>query len=126
MNHDFDQLRRFCLSREVDLTIVAPPSGFSFCLRGEFDGYGDFFSIVAKSIEYVDLPGGFSVGELMLVIRIHDVVDFSKKWSRLPELYSGSSIVFRTRDSEKWGEGSSDGIVVANTLGWLEGRDWRR
>jgi len=121
----FNDLAAFCRAREVDLVIVTSPAPFVLCLHGEFDGYGDFFSILAKDIEYVELSAGFTVGDLRLVDQTTELAALSPKWSRLSELYSGSALAFRAADALQWGTDRHDFVIVANHIEWRPGRDWR-
>ncbi|MCA9679312.1 MAG: hypothetical protein H6708_03105 [Kofleriaceae bacterium] len=122
---ELDDVRAFCRGREVDLVMVSPPAPFTVCLHGEFDGYGDFFSLVARDVEYVDLPGGFPLGEMRDVSQVSAMVELSPKWTGLAELHSGPAVAFRSADARDWGTGCCDHLIIANHLEWRAGRDWK-
>lgn len=75
-----EAVRVFCGRREVDLVLTRTENDRAVVLHAEFDGHGDFFSIVARDVEYVDLPGGFTVGDLQLASSPRDIVGVSRKW----------------------------------------------
>src|ERR1700742_5027540 len=62
----FDLIRSFAARREVDLELVAARAPVSIALRGMFDGYGDFFSILAADVEYMDILGALTLGDLRI------------------------------------------------------------
>lgn len=120
----FQAIRDFCASRLVDLRLIRPPDGFTLALHGEFDGYGDFFTLVARDIEYVDLPGGFPFGELVFTHDVRDLEALAPKWATLSQDYSGPAVAFRSADASSWGSDRYCFAVIANTLEWRAGRDW--
>lgn len=121
---DFNDVRAFCGSREVDLVMVPPPPPFTLCLHGEFDGYGDFFSFVAKDVEYVELPGAFTVSDLIFTSQAAELATLSPKWLRLGEAYSGPALALRSADAPGWGTDRHVFVVIANHLEWRPGSDW--
>jgi len=104
--------------------MVPPSHQYVVCLHGEFDGYGDFFTIGIRDIEYVDLPGRITVGDVFLVERLAELGAVSEKWPRLAEEYSGKALVCRSADAEGLGSHTSTFIVVANDFEIHCGRDW--
>jgi len=121
---DFDSVRDFCSGREVDLVIAPPPTPFALGLHGEFDGYGDFFSLLFRDVEYVELAGGFTVGDLVMVDGIDSLSLLTPKWSRLVGLYSGPAVAFRTADTQAWNGDDQLFLVIANQIRCEPGRDW--
>lgn len=121
----FQLIRDFCAHRPVELVLVRPPDGFTIALHGEYDGYGDFCTLLAKDVEYVDLPAGFEVGEIVFTQRVRDLEGLAPKWSRLSEDYSGPAVAFRSVDASSWGSDRHCFAVIANTLEWRAGRDWK-
>lgn len=119
-----EDVQSFCKSREVDIVLAPPPPSFVLCLHGQFDGYGDFFSLVARDVEYVDIAAGFTVGDLRSVNEVRELGALSAKWSRLASLYSGPAVAFRSANVPDWGVDGESFVLVANTLEWLAGRDW--
>jgi len=122
---DFFDIRAFCLSREVDLVLAPAPAPFTLCLHGEFDGLGDFFSMLAKDVEFVELAGGFTAGDLQMTRNVGTLSSLSPKWSQLSTTYSGLAIAFRTADGQSWGVDRETFVLIANHVEWHAGRDWR-
>lgn len=120
---NFDSVRTFCAGREVDLVIASPPLSCAFCIRGEFDGYGDFFSLLFSDVEYVEFAGRFTVGDLVMV-DVGALPALAPKWSQLIGRYSGPAVAFRTADAQGWGESAHAFVVIANQIRCLAGRDW--
>lgn len=121
---DFDDVKRFCATRSVDLTMACPPPPFTVCLHGEFDGYGDFFSLLVKDVDYVEIAGAFPVGDIVIVSDLATLPSLLPRWSRLVESCSGTAVAFRSDDTPQWGDGAECFIVVADHLEWRSGGDW--
>lgn len=123
----FDEVRGLCLSREVDLVMCAPPAPFPLCLRGQFSDYGDFFSILAHDIEYLDLAGGLTVGDLVLS-DVSTVSTITPKWQQLVSIYSGPALAIRSADAEDWASADPRALylVIANRIEFQAGPDWDR
>lgn len=122
-----DSIREFCATREVDLVMCSPPPPFTVCMRGEFDAYGDFFSILARDVEYVDLAGGLTVGDLVLV-EIATLSRTTQKWRDVGTAYSGQALLIRSADAETWEAAKPLDLhlVVAGELIFEKGKDWDR
>jgi len=60
-----------------------PSPPFNICIHAEFNGYGDYFSISAKDVEYVEISGGFPVGDVVLTRQVSALGELAPKWSRL-------------------------------------------
>lgn len=123
-NLNFDSVRSFCASRDVDLVLVSPVVPFSLRLRGEFDGHGDFFSLLARDVEYVELAGGFTVAEMIATNDVRSLFGLTQRWSRLHGTCSGPAIAFRPVDSPDWEAGLGGFLIVANHFEWRAGPDW--
>jgi hypothetical protein len=121
---DFNEVRTICARREIDLVIKPPPPSYSLCLHGELDGYGDFFSVIAKDVEYLEVPGGITVVDVVYVNQIEELAALSPKWSSLRGQYSGPALAFRSADAEHWGTGVHDFVIVGGTIECHPGRDW--
>jgi hypothetical protein len=121
---DFGSVREFCMSREVDLVVAPSQTPLTLRLHGEFDGYGDFFSLVFRDVEFMELAGGFTVGDLVAVDDVQALVDLAPKWAHLIGLYSGPAVAFRTADTQAWDMTSQMFVVVANRIECYAGRDW--
>jgi hypothetical protein len=122
-----DDLDRFCRRRVVDLVWRAGDSRRPLVLHGEFDGYGDFFSIWLGDIEYVSLANGFVVGGMTLG-SFGDFCASEPQWRGLRQYYSGPALVF-TADGRDVGAPGETGeivkfVVVANVIECVAGRDW--
>lgn len=122
---ELNDIRNLCKLREVDLVITPPIASFTLTLRGEFDGYGDFFRIAARDVEYVDLARGVTVGDLVLAMDLAQVTQLSPKWSQLGRIYSGMALAIRAADAEDWGTGHHDFLIVASGFELHPGSDWR-
>ncbi len=123
-----EDVSRFVGLREVDLVIVTPPDGFELALRGQFDDYGEFLTILARDIEYVELVSRFTVGGLRLVANFSEVVGWSgaSKWRRRVTTCSGLTLVVRDADAESWDAASAEDlyVVVASTIKFIPGPGW--
>lgn len=122
----FESVRALCASREVDLVLAPPPAPYVVSWRGQFSDHGHFFSILAWDVEYLDMPGGLTVGDLLLTSDVEAVAAMTPRWSFIRGRYSGSMLVVRTADADDWrGARPQDlGLLVANTLVFRPGPDW--
>jgi hypothetical protein len=118
-------VRDFCRSRDVDLVLVPPPHPFTLCFRGEFDGYGDFFRLVATDVEYVEMASGFTVGDIVST-EAAKLGALRSSWARLVGKYSGPAIAFRTVDTDTWETEGGAFVIVANRFEWHAGPGWSR
>lgn len=105
--------------------LASPPPPFVLRLKGQFDGIGDYFSILAQDVEYVELAGGFTVGGMMLTAA-SDAARMTERWARLADMYSGPALVLRSTDSGEWHDARPQDlhIVIANQLSFCAGLDW--
>lgn len=96
------------------------------CLRGQFDEYGDYFSIVATDVEYLELAGTITVGDLMMG-QLKEIAGAIPKWAALGEMYSGPALAIRSADSNDWQNASSRDLflLVANHIALVPGKDWQ-
>jgi hypothetical protein len=122
-----ETLRAFCSSREIDLTLVSPPQGYVVAFHGEYDGYGDFFTIAMRGVEYLDVAGGITIGDLVLASQVREVGELALKWRGLGRRYSGSALAMRSAEADAWGTASQDGmyLVVASEIVIMPGEDWK-
>ena len=121
----FDEVRLLCRRQEVDLVLASPPAPGVLCLRGQFDGYGDYFSVVASDVEYVQLAGTITVGDLMMD-QMQKLAGAVPEWAALVELYSGPALAVRSADSADWQTASARELflLVANHIALVPGKDW--
>ncbi len=124
---DFDSIRAFCAAREVDLVMCPPPTGYVLCLKGEFDGNGEFFYILAADVEYAEVAGGMTVGDLLLGSDIAAISVAVPKWESLRRLDSGPALAIRSADFDDWASAAPQGIhlLVANRFEFRRGADWK-
>lgn len=122
----FDAIRALCTRREVDLLLAPPPAPYVLCLRGQFDGHGDFFSILMQDVEYMELAGGVAVGDMIMATEISSVPRMAPKWDALKSACSGPAILIRSADSDSWESARPHDlfIVVANNIVCHAGVDW--
>jgi hypothetical protein len=94
--------------------------------RGQFGDHGHFFSTLAQDVEYLDAPGGLTIGDLLLTTDIDAVSAMTPRWSFLRGLFSGPMLVIRTADSEDWASARPHDLylIVANVLRFQPGPDW--
>jgi len=121
------ELRNFMAARETDLVIAPHSSPCELILRGQFNGYGDFFSVGFSGVEYIDLANGITVCDVRLM-QAEDAFSSLNKWSWLKGLVSGPALVLRTAESESWEQARPDQLflVVANQIELSSGSDWER
>ncbi len=119
----FNDVRLFCQSRVTEI-VLAGSDRYTIRLHGEFDSYGDFFTLVASDIEYLEIAGGFTVSDMRLVEEVRELGILNPKWARLEGEYSGPAVAFLSADSGDWASESETFVVVANTLEWTAGTDW--
>lgn len=118
----------FCASREVDLVFRGASPPLSFVLHGEFDGYGDFFTIEVGDVEYVDCPGTFAVRELRLLEDRRTLGELAAKWQRVGEEYGAPTLVMRSDDVGGWNDPRQHAyaLVIANRITFRPGADWNK
>jgi hypothetical protein len=123
-----ESVQSFCKLREIDLVLIPAPAPFVLCFRAQFDGYGEFFFIVAKDVEYADIVGGITVGGLRVTSDIDEVVAMTPKWRELRGRISGPALLLRSADAETWeAAGPADlCVLVANGIEFRPGKDWER
>ncbi|HEX3764219.1 MAG TPA: hypothetical protein VHW23_36245 [Kofleriaceae bacterium] len=121
-----ESIRALCTAREVDLVLAPPPAPYVVSWRAQFSDHGHFFSILVQDVEYLDMPGGLTVGDLRLTTDVDAVAAMTPRWSFLRGLYSGPMLVIRTADADDWpGARPQDlSLVVANTIVFQAGPDW--
>jgi hypothetical protein len=124
-----EDVRRFVGSREVDLGMVVPPSGYQIALHAEFDGYGDYLTLVARDVEYVEVLGRFTVGDLVVMPNLTEILGWTgaRKWVRRAPTCSGKALVMRDANAGSWEHASPEELylVVAGTISFLPGSGWR-
>ncbi len=125
---NFESVRKCCMAREVDLALSSSPPQFTLHLRGHYNGYGDFFSILAEDVEYLDLAGGITVGDLLMMESVRDLAPLAAKWVFIRVKYSGPALVIRSADSGSWEDVRPQDlfVVVAGTFAFREGADFER
>jgi DNA-binding transcriptional LysR family regulator len=123
---DVDDVRQLLRQREVDLVLARAPEPHELRLHAEFDGYGDFFSVLASDVEYLDLPGRMTVADLRLVQDLREAAAVATKWGMLIGRYSGPAIILRSVDANTWQSATPGdlGILVANRIEIQPGADW--
>lgn len=118
-------IKRAIAAREIDLRLAAAPEPYSLCIKGEFDHYAHFFTILLRDVEYLDIAGGFTVGDIEMTDATK-AAEVAPKWRRLTGLYSGPTLLIRSADSESWESATSSELfaAVANTIEFEPGPDW--
>jgi hypothetical protein len=124
-NIPFSAIRSLCLRRIVDLVLAEPPRPYVLRLLGQFDGTGDFFSILARGVAHVDVTPGLTIRDIDLTDPAH-AVTLAPRWHRLRNQYDGSALVIRSGDAPDWRSATDDElhIVIADELVCLAGGDW--
>lgn len=121
MRLSVEQVHRFCQGREVEIVIVPPPKSYSLCLHGEYDGYGDFFSILVNGVQYLDVTSGMIVGQIVFDVDVRRLLTNTSRWSGLKAEFADSGMVIVAADSEGYLEAS---LLVATELHIVAGKDW--
>ena len=125
MKITIEEIMTFCQSREVDLVLRSADAPHQLCLHGEFDGYGDLFSILVGGVEYIDVAGGFPVGGIQ-EMSFSDAQFIAPKWANLAGEYSGRCLVIWNANAAML-RASPDKhryLVVANDIEIESGHDW--
>lgn len=122
----FEEVRAFCQGREVELILVTPSSPFDLCLHAEYDGYGDFFRVDCEEVNYVDLAGGMTVGDVQLLSNVGELVDTFPKWRFVAGKYDGTPLVLLDGDAEGWEVASDDQLflILAADIIFRPGVHW--
>jgi hypothetical protein len=121
-------LGRLIAHREVDIVLATPVAPYVLHIHGEYDGYGDLFSILAADVEYVDFPGGMTVAEILPFSSAANALLRAPKWRGLRGGISAQALVFRSADAASW-DLATDGqlaLVVADRISIFAGQDWAR
>lgn len=121
-----DDIGKLVKNREVDLVLRAPPPGFVLHLHGEMDEEGDFFSLLFRDLEYVEMPRSFTVGELRLCADMRELVSLDSRWSRLVGFYSGPALAFRSSDGVDWNDDGERFVVIGGQFEVHQGADWQQ
>lgn len=121
-----EEVRSLCRNNQVDLVLASPSAPHVLCLHGEFDGYGDFFSIQVGELEYADVAGGCSVGDILALDSMAAVSSVVAKWRELECEYSGRALLIRSAYSASWVDAEEKDLflVVANEFLSTAGSDW--
>lgn len=124
----FESVKSLIAQREVDLVLRTPPPPYVLCLRAQFDGHGDFFSILVSDVEFAEVPGGLTVGDMMMLPQAESALSLSKKWDEIRGTVSGPALILRTADAESWEDAKASHLflVVANRVVFQAGADWDR
>jgi len=123
VNMGLADVQAFCRRREVDLVLGRADPAHELRLHAELDGYGDFFSILANDVAFMELPASFTVGGLELTT---NAASFAPKWAHIPRLYPGQALVMCTADAGAF-EGAAPEdlfILVADEIAFVRGDDW--
>jgi hypothetical protein len=120
------EISNFCKTREVEIRLQRAPAPYTLTLHGEYDGYGDFFSIHLADIEFIDIAGGFSVSGISEIGDLSAAATFSERWNVLRGQYSPPAIVFLVAGREDPNIRGQTGeyIVIANSIVCNAGKDW--
>lgn len=115
-------LNLLVVARPTDLVLRAVDRGLLF--HGEFDGYGDFFSLHLGEVEYIDAPGTFPVGGFRLAT-VLEASQMEDKWRFLHTDYSGQALVMWNADAPTFEEATSSQryLVLSEELELRRGSD---
>lgn len=122
----FDDVNSFVKLREIDLALAPARAPYGIALHAEFNGYADFFSILAADIEYIDYIEGVTIAELKRIPSFSEATSMAPKWKWLKGAVSAPALIIRGADSSSW-EDAGDGqlfVIVANRLEFEKGADW--
>jgi hypothetical protein len=124
----FDSVKSLIAQREVDLVLQTPPPPYALCLRACFDGHGDFFSILVSDVEYAEIPGGLTLGDMRMLPGAESALSLSTKWAEFRGVVSGPALILRTADTASWEDAKPSHLflVVANRIVFRAGADWHR
>src|SRR5262245_35882011 len=90
---DIELIRQFCARQEVDLVLSGSIEPATIVLTAEFDCYGNYFSLVAQHVEYVELAYSVTVGDLTVINQNETETSISPRHQRLLSRYAGSAMV---------------------------------
>lgn len=116
---------QFVRQREVEISI-ASAGRYRLTLHGEYEGYGDFFTIELDDVEYIDVASCFVAGGVRQ-LDIRDAELLRPKWRGLSREWGGVVLVF-------WGAGydgpeaapdTSAFLVIAGRIRVEPGADWQ-
>lgn len=112
--------------REIELVIAPAPMPFSFCLHAQYEEYGDFFSVLASGVRYLEFCSGMVVGAVLFERNVRDVIRKTQRWHTLSEDFVESAFVAFALPDDPPAPLSSltAGILVADTIEIRPGRDW--
>jgi hypothetical protein len=121
----FEAIRRFCQSRPVELTLAPCERADSIALHADFEGNGDFFSIHAEGVEYVQLIGRCWIGGVVLD-DWHQLSAKALEWQSLRAEYSGRALVMWASDEASFEttRPADRFVIVASRFVFTPGSDW--
>lgn len=127
MSHLLEKARSIVQQREIELVIVPAIAPFAFGLHAEFDGYGDYFTILAQGVRHVEVTSGMLVNDLRFVSDVREILRDFPRWAALGEEFAESAVVL-VAASDTIGPprdaAMSAGILVAERIEVKPGRDW--
>ena len=121
----FEEVHRFCRQRPVELELAPCEQRGTIVLHADFEGHGDFFSIRAEDVEYMQLAGRSWVGGVVLA-DWRQLSEAEPFWATLQSEYSGPALAMWSSDAKSLAEASSKErfVIVARRFVFWAGSDW--
>lgn len=111
------EIHEFVQNREVELVLVPGGNRADLQVHASYDSCGDFFTVLFYDVDYVCMPGGMEVtsifsGDVESVARLCPLV------RPLVGRYGGLTVLLVGE------QGEDDGVIVAEQVEIIAGRDW--
>ncbi|MFO0617337.1 MAG: hypothetical protein U0414_32375 [Polyangiaceae bacterium] len=118
MNDDFLRAAKLVCSRDVELVLRPAVPPYTLCIHAGYDGYGDFFQILAQGVRHVEFTSGMLVSELVWADSVRGVLERFPRWAALGEEFVENAILLiaQDHDGERTCGALAAGILVAETL----------
>jgi hypothetical protein len=115
-------------AREIELGLPPAPPAYSLCLHGEFDGYGDYFSVLVAGVRYIEFSPGIVVGEMLFAADARELLGRFPRWKALAAEFAEQALVVLPAEDTLKAPSDSLGqaIVVAERIDVVEGKDWAK
>jgi hypothetical protein len=122
----FEQVQAYCRTRDIELILAPTEELYSLSMRGMYDGCGNFFTITARGVEFVEIAAGITIGDICWFPNFEEMCQFCPKWSHLVGEHQGNCLLILDDYGESWEKAQSRHlfVVVSEEISFSAGIDW--